>query len=189
VRDWLFRGLMFEADADEFRTAGIRVGADATEAERSLLDEALSPFGIALRNEALQMSRLYALIYCFETSVRHLIVERLQERHKGEWWEKGVPQAVRRLAESRHKKANEETWLEGQRKDLLGFVDFGDLASIIVNNWDEFQDLIPTQHWLAQRLQELEQARNFIAHSRYLLPDEFQRIEMYIRDWNRQVSF
>ena len=35
---------------------------------------------------------------------------------------------------------------------------------------------------------ELEQARNFIAHNRSLLPSEFQRIYMYISDWNRVIG-
>src|SRR5262245_49816742 len=82
-------------------------------------------------------------------------------------------------------KSNEQTWLEGQKTELLGFVEFGHLADIITNSWDEFSDLIPTQHWLKQRMDELEKTRNFIAHHRVLLPSEFARIEMYVADWNR----
>src|SRR5258705_12867494 len=64
LRDFLFRGLMFEAEAEQFRSAGIRIGADAAVEERSLLEETLDPFSIDVRNEALQMGRIYALIYC-----------------------------------------------------------------------------------------------------------------------------
>ena len=49
--------------------------------------------------------------------------------------------------------------------------------------WQFFDDLIPSQHWLKQRMDELENARNFIAHNRMLLPSEFDRIYMYIADW------
>jgi hypothetical protein len=45
-----------------------------------------------------------------------------------------------------------------------------------------------TQHWLKQRMDENEKARNFIAHNRMLLPSEFQRLYMYIVDWNRAVG-
>ena len=62
------------------------------------------------------------------------------------------------------------------------------LSDIILANWDDFRDLIPTQHWLKQRFDELEKARHFIAHNRFLLPGEFQRIEMYVSDWNRTVG-
>lgn len=188
VRDWLFRGLMFEADAEKFRTAGIRVGADMFETERNLLEESLSPFSIDMRNEALEMGRLYSLLYCFENSVRTLIRERLQEVYGISWWEDKVPKKIKDFAAGRQKDAEDNSWLEGRKRDLLGFIQFGHLADIIVANWEDFSDLVPTQHWIKQRMDELEQTRNYVAHNRLLLPGEFMRIEMYINDWNRMVG-
>lgn len=188
LRDWLFRGLMFESEAERFRSAGIRVGADQRDAERSLLEETLAPFGVELRNEALAMSRLYALIFCFENSVRRLISYRLLERHGTDWWATKVPKKIQDFAASRQRDAQQNSWLEGQNKDILSFLEFGQLADIITNNWEDFADLVPSQHWLKQRLDELEKARNFIAHNRLLLPGEFQRLEMYVADWNRMVG-
>jgi hypothetical protein len=188
VREWLFRGLMFEAEAEQFRAAGIRVGADASQAERSLLEESLDPFGIDSRNEALLMARIYAVLYCFENAVRSLVADRLRERHGVKWWAAQVSPKIREYAESRQKEAKETSWLEGQKQDPLGFVQFGHLADIIIANWEDFSDLVPSQHWLKQRFEELEKARNFIAHNRLLLPGEFARIEMYVADWNRMVG-
>jgi len=37
-------------------------------------------------------------------------------------------------------------------------------------------------------MDELEKTRNFIAHKRMLLPSEFQRIYMYIADWNKVIG-
>ena len=34
----------------------------------------------------------------------------------------------------------------------------------------------------------MEKVRNFIANNRMLLPSEFQRVYMYIADWNRVVG-
>ncbi len=189
LRDWLFRGLLFEADAEAFRRAGLRIGADQSEVEQSLLEEAIQSFPLHLRNEGLSMARIYTQLYCFENSVRELIKDRLQEKHGVDWWEKCTPANVKKYAESRKKEATEQSWLEGQKADLIGFTDFGHLADIIVNNWESFSDLIPSQHWLRQRMDELEKARHFIAHHRLLSPDEFSRIEMYISDWNKQVGF
>ncbi len=188
LRDWLFRGLMFEAEAERFRSAGIRVGASTVETENALLNETLNPFGIDLRNEALRMARLYALVYCFENSVRSLITERLKEHYGINWYEDKVPKKIKDFAQARQEDAQKNSWLEGQKKDPLGFVQFGHLADVIIANWDDFSDLMPTQHWLKQRLDELERARNFIAHNRILLQGEFQRIEMYVADWNRMVG-
>jgi hypothetical protein len=37
-------------------------------------------------------------------------------------------------------------------------------------------------------MEELEKVRNFIAHNRVLLPSEYQRVYMYIADWNRVIG-
>jgi Swt1-like HEPN len=117
------------------------------------------------------------------------LLETLDEKLQADWWDtEAVPNAVKRMAESRQKTAEKDSWLEGAKADRLEFVDFGDLSSIIIQNWDCFKDLIPSQDWIRQRMAELEKARNFIAHNRMLLPGEFQRIYMYISDWNKVIG-
>ncbi len=187
VRDFLFRGLMFEAESEKFRLAGIQIGADSTEAEENLLKEALAPFGVARRNNALEMARLFAVLFCFENEIRDFIREALAEKEGLDWVDK-LPPKIKEHAESRRDTALKDSWLEGEKSDLLGFVDFSHLAQIIVAKWDIFKNVIPTQHWLKQRMDELEKCRNFIAHNRMLLPSEFQRIYMYIADWNRVIG-
>lgn len=187
LRDFLFRGLMFEAEATRFQSAGIQVGADTAQAEERLLSAALSPFNVTTRNNALEMARLYSVLHCFENEVRALIRETLEEKEGPDWLDK-LPQAAKKFAEGRQKTAFADSWLEGEKSDLLGFVDFGQLASIIVEKWAYFEDIVPSQHWLKQRMDELEKARNFTAHNRMLLPTEFQRVYMYIADWNRAIG-
>jgi len=187
IRNWLFKGLLFDAEAEQFRSAGIHVGCDVSDSERDLLKEALSPFSIEMRNAALRMSRLYALLYCFEISVRELVVQRLTEKYSSKWWDK-VPSKIRNHAETRQNDAKKNSWLEGQNNELISFIDFGHLSDIITSNWDDFSDLIPNQIWIKQRMYELEKARNFIAHNRFLQESEFDRIEMYINDWNKGVG-
>lgn len=187
ARDFLFRGLMFEAEAERFRMAGIQIGAYSTVAEENLLKEALAPFGIGRRNQALEMARLFAVLFCFENEIRDFIREALMEKEGLDWIDK-LPPKIKEHADSRREMALKDSWLEGEKADLLGFVDFGHLAQIIIAKWDLFKDVIPTQHWLKQRMDELEKCRNFIAHNRMLLPTEFQRIYMYISDWNRVIG-
>lgn len=186
LRDFLFRGLMFEAEASNFQTAGIQIGADLRDVEEHLLAEALSPFGVQRRNRALEMARLYAVLFCFGNEVRDFIRETLREKVGEDWLDK-LPTKIKEHAEGRKRTAINDSWLEGEKTDLLGFVEFGHLAQIITNNWEHFQ-IIPSQHWLRQRMDEMEKVRNFIAHNRMLLPSEFQRLYMYIADWNRVVG-
>lgn len=189
MRDFVFRGLLFESESERYRRAGIRVGADLGHSEEQLLLEALSPFGVKRRNDALEMARLYSVLHAFENEVRSLIRDTLDEKVGPNWWDTDcVPGKVKNMAESRQKTAEKDSWLEGAKGDRLEFVDFGDLASIIVQNWEHFKDPMPSQDWIRQRMTELEKARNFVAHNRMLLPTEFQRIYMYISDWNKVVG-
>jgi len=190
MRDFVFRGLLFESEAKGFNEAGIAVGADLQSSERQLLNEALAPFGLKRRNDALEMARLYAILHCFENELRTFIKEAMDEQVGPNWWSNTnhVPTNVTKTAETRQKTALKDSWLEGDKADSLGFVDFGDLAKIIVHNWTIFSDVIPSQEWLKQRMFELEKARNFIAHNRMLLPTEFQRMYMYVSDWNKLIG-
>lgn len=188
IRDFIFRGMLFEAEAEPFRKAGIKIGLDQSESEEALLQEALSQFGLKRRNEALEMARLYAVLHAFENEIRRFLRDTLDESDDPDWWNSdSIPKKIREKADSRRKTALEDSWLEGSKDDNLEYVDFGDLSQIIIHNWDKFE-VIPSQSWLNQRMVELEKARNFIAHSRMLLPNEFQRIYMYISDWNKTVG-
>ncbi len=189
LRDFVFRGLLFESESEVFRKAGIKVGADLSQAEEQLLLEALGPFGVQRRNEALEMARLYAVLHAFENEVRSLIRDTLEEQVGANWWDTGsVPKKIRELAESRQATAQKDSWLEGAKGDRLEFVDFGGLSGIIIENWDYFKDVMPSQDWIRQRMTELEKARNFVAHNRMLLPSEFARIYMYVSDWNKVIG-
>jgi hypothetical protein len=189
LRDFTFRAMLFDAECERFRAAGLRIGIPTETVEQDLMRETLSPFGLSLRNPALRMARLYAVLHCFENSVRELISTRLLEKDGSNWWDSCVPGPVKKRAETRKKEVESNSWLEGVPAPLLFYVDFGSLSDVIVNNWAKFEDLIPSQHWLKQRFDELEKARNFIAHNRVLLDPEFERIEMYVSDWSKQVGF
>ena len=65
LRDFLFRGLMLESEAERFQSAGIQIGASASNSDQHLLAEALAPFSVSRRNNALEMARLYALLYVY----------------------------------------------------------------------------------------------------------------------------
>ena len=187
LRDYLFRGLMFESEAGQFQSAGIQIGADLSLAEERLLSENLAAFSVSSRNNALQMARLFSVLHCFENAVRSYIRETLIEKDGADWIDK-LPPAIKKFAEDRQKASIKDSWLEGEKTDLLGFIEFGHLAQIIINKWPYFSNILPSQHWLKQRMDELEKVRHFIAHNRMLLPSEFNRVYMYITDWNHVVG-
>ena len=132
---------MLESEAERFQSAGIQIGASASNSDQLLLAEALAPFSVSRRNNALEMARLYALLHCFENEVRSLIRDTLLEKEGPDWWAK-LSSRVRNHAESRQKTAFKDSWLEGEKEDSLGYVDFGMLATIMVEKWEYFESII-----------------------------------------------
>ena len=57
-------------------------GANTAQAEERLLSQALSPFNVKTRTDALEMARLYWSSHCFENEVRALIRETLAEKER-----------------------------------------------------------------------------------------------------------
>ena len=81
---------------------------------------------------ALAMARLYAVLHCFENEIRLFIRETLEEKEGDDWQDK-LPPKILAHATTRREAAVKDSWLEGEKTDLLGFVDFGHLAQIIVD--------------------------------------------------------
>ena len=61
-------------------------------------------------------------------------------------------------------------------------------AQIIINNWDDFSDIIPNQAWINSRMDDLEMARNIIMHTGVLPNMELERVDSIVRDMLRQLN-
>ena len=118
--------------------------------------------------------------------MRDLVAQRLEERKGNNWWD-CVPEGVQKRVDQRKKDAEENKWHQAAVESNIDFTLFGDLASIIVKEWQEFEELFPSQAWIKQRLDELERSRNVVAHMNPLSDSEVERIEQYLDDWVRQV--
>lgn len=153
---------------------------------RPLLGKYEEFFSREIRDRAEKMTYVYGLFFCFENAVRDLVSQRLAERKGPDWWN-CVPENVRSRVEKKKKDIEENKWHQATVDSNIDHSLFGDLASIIVKEWQEFEDLFPNQHWVKQRLDELERSRNIISHGNLLPDSEVERIEQYLADWLRQV--
>ena len=189
LRDFIFRSLLFDLEINVFRKSGINVGADITQSEAHLLADSLDLFSIERRNDALEMARLYAVLHAFENTVRSMIRSALEEVKGPRWWDTdAVPEKMRTNVKKREDNIRKNSWIEVRKGDSLEFTTLGDLANIIMKNWEIFETYIPSQVWIKQQMEELEQARNLIAHNRVLQPEEIKRMYMYILDWNKKIG-
>lgn len=71
---------------------------------------------------------------------------------------------------------------------MINYVDFGDLANIISQNYKMFEVHVVSLEWVKQIFNTLERSRNVIMHSGELGERDIERIGINIRDWISQVG-
>jgi hypothetical protein len=148
--------------------------------ERTILDD----FAVEVRVEAKQMGSVYELLYCLENSVRELIESTLIEAHGPEdWWSVGVPEKIRKSAESRAGDDERAPWHGPRGESLLVYTDFLQLAEIISENWSCFSDLLGDETWVTNYFREMNRSRRALAHTGSLTQNDVSWMEMRVRQW------
>lgn len=134
------------------------------------------------------MATVYTAIAAFENMVRQFVVKILMEHEGEDWWEKCVPEKIRKNAEGRKVDEEKIKWHTHRGDSMINYVDFGDLASIMLKNYEWFEVYIVSIDWARQIFQTLERSRNVIMHSGILGRRDVERIGTNIRDWISQVG-
>lgn len=136
-------------------------------------------------SEAQYMSVVYCAIHAFENMVRNLVQKALAERYKEEWWSK-VPDKIQKRVAIRMEEDQKFRWHGTRGRTEVNYCDFGDLSSIIVTNWEIFEDVLVNIEWVKSTLGALEKSRNIVMHGGMLAGEDVERIGVNIRDWIRQ---
>lgn len=187
IRDWLFKGLSVEHALDELERAGVGVRS-ATDPHALQRVMPLEDFSSETRLSAMQALPAYLAFFCLENSAREVIVERLAERHGSDWWQTCASRPVQDKVTKRQDAEGANRWHVRRGATEIYYTDFGDLTSLLRNNWGDFEDLFPDVNWVVSRFTELEASRNIVAHNNVLEAREVDRIKMYLADWIRQVG-
>lgn len=182
-----FRGLLAEEALDKagrLSRLSQSVALDQAVAESvalEILDEDLV-------GRARRMATAYTAIAAFENSVREFVSKRLLESAGENWWSQCVSEKIRLKAESRRDEEAKIRWHTPRGDQPLNYTEFGDLTSIISQNWDQFEAHLRNQDWVRQILSTLERSRNVIMHSGELANADLERVGTVIRDWVKQVG-
>lgn len=183
---FICRGLMTEASLDK---AGRKRKAHFGSEEGSRIRQALSYDMLDDDNLAVaqRMSLVYTAVHAFENSVRQLVQKTLLEVHEEKWWDK-VPERIRKKVSTRMEEDAKFRWHGARGGEHITYCDFGDLSSVIVTNWPDFEDILANLEWSKAILSTLEKSRNIIMHGGILAQEDIERIGMHIRDWIRQTG-
>ena len=188
LQNFIFRGLLLHASFEDAEAFGATLALPTTEAPPTDEEISLDDFSVSIRTQAIKMATVYQAFFCFENSVRELVEARLKEQMGADWWQKGTTMPIRNRVEGRKTKEQANRWHGARGESEIDYADFGDLALMITNNWELFEDLFPDQDWVRTRLSDLEMSRNVIAHNGMLTEREIIRITLYLKDWVMQVG-
>ena len=137
---------------------------------------------------AKRMATVYIAIAAFENTAREFVSSRLLEAVGADWWTSAVSDKIRAKAESRRQEEAKIRWHATRGDEPLTYTEFGDLSSIISQNWAHFEVHLETIEWVRQTIATVERSRNVIMHSGELGLQDVERVGTAIRDWIRQVG-
>lgn len=184
---FIFKGLLTEEALDK---AGRKKKLNGSMYLKKDISERL-PFELIdedLIAVSVKMATVFCILNGFENSVRKFIKKKLQEQFKENWWKDGVGDRIREKTESRKEKEEKIKWHTQRGDDLIDYIEFGDLLSIIIKNWNLFEPHLQEIDWVKSILSPLEKSRNVIMHSGELEKEDIERIGTLIRDWFKQVG-
>ena len=186
LKEFVFNGMLIEDSLVSLEQQGINVKNDGDINVISRVSQ--KDFNPRLWYNASKMSSVYIALYCAENMLRDFIVDRLSETKGIDWWEICVPKKVRDEVQKLKNKEEKNKYYSNRANSNIGYTMLGNLTNIIIHNWDDFSDIIPSQAWITSRMDDLEMSRNIIMHTG-LLPDiEMERIESIVRDLTKQLG-
>lgn len=188
ARDFVFRALLSLDSLQRLEDKGVYLRESHRRLGRFLGELSFAEFSASITDGAEQMSRIYVAFFCFENSARELVSQRLRDAHGETWWDTRVPPNIRSKVENRKRAETRNKWHQPRSKTDINYADFGDMPGIIVNNWEDFEDIFDSQAWVKTRFSDLEKSRNVIAHNNVLEDGEIERIRLYLQDWARIVG-
>jgi len=142
-------------------------------------------------DSAIEMSKLYTILHCYENSTRKFIDKILTKEIGLNWWDKVATPDMKNRVDQKRNKEKSQKWLSsrGSENNPLFYVDWSDLLKIFRKKEELFTPYINDIKFVELRLEELERTRHIIAHNG-ILPghDDYQRLELYYKDWIKQLK-
>jgi hypothetical protein len=136
-----------------------------------------------------EMAEVYLYLYAVENSLRLFIEKVGTEKYGPDFFDSfNVPAEVSRGIEGRKKQESKNQWLSIRGDSPLFYLDFKELGTLILNNWELFKPYFPQQSWIATKIDELGNCRNLVAHNSYLGKHERDVIRVNFNSIIKQIS-
>lgn len=186
LKSFVFNAMLIEDSLFSLQKQGVPIkeGIEQQPVSRIVSNE----YNPLLIQQALDMSSVYTILFCIENTLRDFIVQRLSERKGLDWWNTCVPKKVQEDANKLKAREEQNKYLSTRGDSPINYTMLDNLAQIVINNWDDFSDIIPNQSWIQSRMHDLTMCRNVIMHTGVLSRYDIERIESISRDFMSQLG-
>lgn len=136
-----------------------------------------------------QMAEVYLYLYTLENYIR-LFVHTVSSQHYGpDYFSKlTIPRSIGGAITLRKEQEAKNQWISIRGDAELFYLDFKDLGTLILNNWDIFRMYFPDQAWISSKIDELANCRNLVAHNSFVGDHERDVIRVNFRSIVRQLT-
>lgn len=147
----------------------------------------LLPYDI--KEKGKEMSEVYIYLYCVENSLRLFIEKIFLNKIGSDYLTKiNISVYVKKSIQIRKDAEQKNQWISIRGNSDLFYLDFKELSTLIINNWDFFKEYFPDQHWLNVKIDELGNCRNLIAHNSYVSTLERDVIRLNYNQIFKQIT-
>lgn len=115
------------------------------------------------------MAEIYLAIYYIENTFRHFINQIFLKNYGDEYHLSDyVSSQIMREIAKRKEKDEQNRWLNARGDSEIYYIDFKDISTLIISNWDIFSSYFPDQNWIKVKIEEIVLVRNLVAHNSHV---------------------
>lgn len=134
-----------------------------------------------IKEKGYEMAEIYTYLYAIENSLR-LFIEKVGGDNLK------FPTQLQRTINERKNSEKKHLWLSVRGNLDLFYLDFKDLKTIFISNWNLFKDYFPTQEFITSKIADIAECRNKVAHNSYINFEERSLIKSYYTVILSQIS-
>lgn len=157
------------------------------EIDKDVVDEKFIGLNEDLIRKGKQMAKAYITLYALENHLREFIHKVLTQKI-GTDYSKAISPKLRKSIENLKNQEKTKKWLSLRGDNDLYYLDFRELADLIISNWVHFSDVISDQHWIKVKIEEMYNIRCLIAHNSYISDENFELLNVTTRQLLKQIN-
>lgn len=159
-----------------------------SEIRKIVADERYLNLSEDLINKGKKMADAYITLYALENHVRDYIHNTFLREIGSDYLNKIViPKKAQSGIVLRKSQEESKKWLPLRGGNDLFYLDFIELADIIINNWDYFKNFIPDQNWIKVKMQEMYDIRCLVAHNSFISDENIQLLDITTKQIIKQL--